>query len=343
MKFTRLGAFTLGVVVTTVSVGAVSFANATGNGTLKACANKTTGVMRYISKGSCKKTETSLSWNQMGQQGLPGAAGTNGTAGAKGDTGAAGTNGDTGAAGPKGDTGAAGPKGDSGLANAPSPSGFTTQSVCGANGTSLCAAGIRGPGGGTVFYVDSANEIAGYDYLEVAPTDADVGDVSLANLYMWAGFSNRCGTDGTRGCGSNFMSDVGTAFERFDLGTGRAATVAIVARHEAGGVAQNLYAAGAANEYTTATASDWYLPSREELNELCKYAHNTGQAKGRSISCSGGILRDGFTSDFHWSSSEGAENTAWRQFFGCCFRDAGEQSLQNKLSYGGFVRPIRGF
>ena len=96
MKFNRLGAFTLGVVITAVSVGAVSFAKAAGDKQLKACANKTSGAMRYISKGSCKKTETSLSWNQMGPQGLPGAAGTNGTdgaAGTKGDTGAVGTNG----------------------------------------------------------------------------------------------------------------------------------------------------------------------------------------------------------------------------------------------------------
>jgi hypothetical protein len=98
MKFNRLGAFTLGVVITAVSVGAATYANAAGDKTLKACANKTTGVMRYISKGSCKKTETSLSWNQMGLQGLPGTAGTNGangtngSAGAKGDAGPAGQN-----------------------------------------------------------------------------------------------------------------------------------------------------------------------------------------------------------------------------------------------------------
>ena len=102
MKFTRLGAFTLGVVITAVSVGTVSFVNAAGDATLKACANKTTGAMRYISKGSCKKTETSLSWNQMGPTGLSGSAGTNGTAGAKGDTGAAGTNGAAGAVGSNG-------------------------------------------------------------------------------------------------------------------------------------------------------------------------------------------------------------------------------------------------
>jgi len=105
MQFNRLSAFTLGVIITAASVGAVSFANAAGDATLKACANKTSGAMRYISKGSCKKTETSLSWSQMGPQGLPGVAGTNGTAGAKGDTGAAGAKGDTGTAGTNGSNG----------------------------------------------------------------------------------------------------------------------------------------------------------------------------------------------------------------------------------------------
>jgi hypothetical protein len=91
--------FAVGFGCAALSFGAVTFANAAGNGILKACANKKTGSMRYISKGSCKKTETSLSWNQMGLQGLPGAtgiAGTDGTAGTKGDTGTAGINGDNG-------------------------------------------------------------------------------------------------------------------------------------------------------------------------------------------------------------------------------------------------------
>jgi hypothetical protein len=133
MKFNRLGAFTLGVVITAVSVGAVSFVNAAGNGTIQACANKSSGAMRYITKGSCKKTETSLSWNQMGLQGSSGNSGATGAAGAKGDTGAAGAKGDTGAAGAKGDTGAAGAKGDTGAKGATGATGsdasVTTASV----------------------------------------------------------------------------------------------------------------------------------------------------------------------------------------------------------------------
>ena len=97
MKFS-FKSFAIGFACAALSLGAVTYANAAGDKTLKACANKTTGVMRYISKGSCKKTETSLSWNQMGLQGLPGTAGTNGangtngSAGAKGDAGPAGQN-----------------------------------------------------------------------------------------------------------------------------------------------------------------------------------------------------------------------------------------------------------
>ena len=93
MQFNRLSAFTLGVIITAASVGAVTYANAAGDATLKACANKTSGAMRYISKGSCKKTEKLLSWSQMGPQGLPGSAGTKGEPGAAGTNGTNGTNG----------------------------------------------------------------------------------------------------------------------------------------------------------------------------------------------------------------------------------------------------------
>ncbi len=75
MRLSRISSFTLGVLVTAVSIGAVNYVSAAGDATIKACANKKTGAMRYITKGSCKKTETSLKWNQMGPQGLPGATG----------------------------------------------------------------------------------------------------------------------------------------------------------------------------------------------------------------------------------------------------------------------------
>jgi hypothetical protein len=92
MKFS-FKSFAVGFGCAALSLGAVTYANAAGNGTLKACANKTTGAMRYISKGSCKKTETSLSWSQMGPQGLPGVAGSKGDSGTAGTAGTDGANG----------------------------------------------------------------------------------------------------------------------------------------------------------------------------------------------------------------------------------------------------------
>ena len=116
MKLNRLGAFTFGVVITAVLVGAVTFANAAGDATLKACANKTTGAMRYLSRGSCKLTETSLSWSQMGPQGLSGPAGPAGPAGAAGAAGPAGPAGAAGASGSDGGGGSSGPAGATGPA-----------------------------------------------------------------------------------------------------------------------------------------------------------------------------------------------------------------------------------
>ena len=335
MKFTRLSAFTLGVVITAVSVGAVSFVNAAGNGTLKACANKKTGVMRYISKGSCnKKTETSLSWNQMGPQGMSGSAGTNGIAGAKGDTGAAGAagaKGDTGTTGTKGDTGDTGAKGDTGVAGSSSPTGFKPRSVCGADGTTLCAVGVQGPGGGTIVYVDStSNEMLGYDYLEVSPTDASP---SVA----WSTSTTWCGPIQGASCQTNWLRDVLSWLDYWVLGTGAEATRGIIVRHGSGNVPLANYAAGVAYEYSTPTATDWFLPSIWELNEVCKYAATTNQTPGASTLCSGGTMRSGFTGDGYWSASENGASIAVYQSFG-----PGGRSTATKASTFA-VRPVRAF
>ena len=93
MNSRLLAAFGLGALTASISLGAIQFASAAGDSTITACASKTTGSMRYIAKGSCKKTELRVSWNQQGPQGLPG---TKGDTGSKGDSGANGSNGTNG-------------------------------------------------------------------------------------------------------------------------------------------------------------------------------------------------------------------------------------------------------
>jgi hypothetical protein len=319
MKLNQLAAFTIGVIVTAVSVSAVSYVNAQNDQPIRACADRKTGVMRYIDKGRCKRTERTLAWNQIG---LSGAPGMQGPAGAQGSAGA------TGAAGAQGLAGAAGPVGGS------SPTGFTARSVCGANGTTLCAVGVQGPGGGTVFFVDINNEIPEYDYLEVAPT---VGGFASGTRGAWSTDTQKCGTTANLSCDIHSLDTDGSALMTLGLGAGRAATAAIVARHNAGGVAKNLYAAGVADTYTTATASDWWLPSKDELNEFCKVLKATGQQVGSTIRCVGGS-REMDEPDAFWSSSEVTNDRAWGQDF-----DGGGQNNVEKIFNGYFVRPVRGF
>jgi hypothetical protein len=300
-------------VLAGVSVGGgVGVIAASSTKTVTVCANKKTNVLRYAKKGKCvKKTETKVLLNQTGADGITGATGP------KGDTGAAGTNGATGL---KGDTGASG---------ASSPTGFTARSVCGANGTTLCAVGVQGPGGGVIVYVDSTNEMPGYDYLEVAPDDASTGVV-------WSTTVAKCGTSAATDCQNALVSDAGTALGYVALGMGRAATAAIVARHNAGSVIRTSYAAGVADLYTTSTASDWFLPSKDELNEVCKYARNTGQAAGANTVCSGGTKRSGFDTS-NWSSSEYGTMDARYQNF-----SDGGQYVTGKNNAPA-VRPVRAF
>lgn len=123
---------TAGIALVAVLVATGSFAMAkqssppAGDGPIRACVNKKTGVVRILARpaGHCaKRTETAMTWNRQGPAGQAGNGGSSGNAGPqgpKGDIGprgAVGPKGDTGPAGepgPKGEQGAKGDKGDQG-------------------------------------------------------------------------------------------------------------------------------------------------------------------------------------------------------------------------------------
>jgi hypothetical protein len=308
----------VGVLAGITVGGGVGVIAASSTKTVTVCASKKTNVLRYAKNNKCTKTETKVVLNQSGDIGPAGVAG---VAGAKGDTGAAGVKGDTGAAG------------------ASSPTGFTARSVCGANGTTLCAVGVRGPGGGTIFYVDTTNEIPGYDYLEAAPTD---GVFVGSATGVWATDIHRCSTSSSQDCQTSYLSDAGSMNNYLQLGTGRAATALIIARHDGGffPAARTSYAAGVADSYSNTVGgivvADWWLPSRDELNELCKYARNTLQTVGSAVTCAGGTLRSDFSAEYH-SSSEEDFGRVWSQDFG----DGSQNSIIKSSEH--YVRPVRGF
>jgi hypothetical protein len=93
------------MVVGLILVGAGSVAAQTSSQMINACYQNKTGLLKVLTSGTCDpKSETAISWNQVGPQGPQGEQGTQGP---KGDTGPQGPQGE------KGDTGPQGPRGPS--------------------------------------------------------------------------------------------------------------------------------------------------------------------------------------------------------------------------------------
>ena len=105
------------------------------------------------------------------------------------------------------------------------------------------------------------------------------------------------------------------------LGTGSANTIAIIALYETESNAAKLCDDYTNNETGTGVYSDWFLPSKDELNKL--YLNRA------AISV--------FAEGDYRSSSEISATQAWYQSF-----ENGDQSQGNK-SFGANVRAVRAF
>jgi len=108
------------------------------------------------------------------------------------------------------------------------------------------------------------------------------------------------------------------------VGTGSANTDAIIA---AQGATTTSYAASLAKAYAAGGYTDWFLPSKDELNKMYS---NIGQ---------GSLLGNigNFADYFYWSSTEGDGSTAWVQDFYNGF----QFSLDKSITYP--VRAVRAF
>ena len=111
------------------------------------------------------------------------------------------------------------------------------------------------------------------------------------------------------------------------IGTGQANTIKII-----NGQGEGTYAATVCDNLTIDTYSDWFLPSRNELNEM--YLNKT-IIDSTSIAVGGTAFV--ITSTYYWSSSEYYNINAWRQ----AFYD-GYQNYFNK-DYTYRVRAVRAF
>ena len=174
-----------------------------------------------------------------------------------------------------------------------------------------------------VFYVSETPFPCGRDLtklcttLEVSPPSGQVGLIWSPN------WEKAVGADGTA------------------IGTGYQNTLDILAQS----TVPLQYAAAYADAYVYDGKDDWYLPSKNELDELCKsFSSNrndvtpTTEVGGVKSTCVGS--REplaGFSTANYWSSSQETGNTVWTQHF-----TSGDQYPFYKLN-AGYVRPVRAF
>jgi hypothetical protein len=207
-----------------------------------------------------------------------------------------------------------------------------------------CTVGVdTGPGGGVVFYYSataftSLGSACGTNChsLEAAPTTGSSAWTDVRRT--WA---TNSGT--TSAQSGNAVTSVSGA-DGIGIGTGYQNTSDIIA--QIGNVAATSAAVEARAYRGPNSLSDWFLPSIDELNELCKYAKSTGDASGSGTPCTGGTstLR-GFPTDSYWSSSEYATNRAWSQGFRYGGKDIDYFFKSSTLTVSSsiYVRPVRAF
>ena len=221
-----------------------------------------------------------------------------------------------------------------------------------------CEVGNTGPGGGKVFYVRADNGTftstgsacnTTCKYLEAAPTDQSTGIV-------WATITRKCYVEAGGDNSNNNDCQLFSIYSPLDtpnqansrtaataIGKGMANTNRVHSRLTfEGAAATNTYAAGIAFAFTINGKTDWHLPSKDELNQMCKWQRGVDWISDATV-CTGGTLNSvrwgasGFSPETYWSSSESFITTAWFQIFATGF--------QNATVKGGtyYLRPARAF
>ena len=161
--------------------------------------------------------------------------------------------------------------------------------------------------GGVVFYIFESGD-TGYIAGETHGLIAAVQDQS-SGLRWYNGSNTTTGASATT------------------IGTGSANTDAIIA---AQGPTETSYAAGLARAYTGGGYTDWFLPSKDELNKMYL---NRATINTTAASNSG----SDFGNSSYWSSTEGDSSHAWLQVFANGFQ------YNVDKDYPSFVRAVRAF
>ena len=169
--------------------------------------------------------------------------------------------------------------------------------------------GDTGPASGIIIYVADGLE-------EKALGFTVTGIGSFIAYYLEAAPYNQATSVTWCTCTNSSPCDITTGTA---IGTGRANTDAIIAHtnHPGNTVSNN---AAVAAKITIGGKSDWFLPSKDELNEIYKARTHLGISLG-----------------YFWSSSQNDNEIAWYQDFGDGYQG------RNIKEYDYYVRAVRAF
>ena len=181
------------------------------------------------------------------------------------------------------------------------------------------AVGDVGPGGGIVFFV--ARE----------PFESVGSDCATQCRYLEAAPHGWSGGDEDPNVAWSYDPNVDSG-GRAEFGYGYMNTALASAQNPTAGSAIAM-----ASSYSNNGKSDWFLPTKYELDELCKYARQQTGDDVRESCNDTGWVRDGFFFAGYWSSSEGGPQGSWYQSF-----DHGHFGNILKTTKAR-VRPVRAF
>ena len=191
---------------------------------------------------------------------------------------------------------------------------LTDNPSCSLAGTA-CRVGDIGPGGGIVVH-DAGSPQRWGRYLEVAPKVCELSGIPFATKPIGAG--------------------VATAVERVRgkwIGAGARNTRRLAVRLRVNG------AASAVRAMTCGGLNDWFVPSKDELNEAFRWLSHS--RTGLKLTPIGQFERG-----YYWTSSDYNGRTAWTQYFADGQQFDRVQTLARNLAPPSrplLIRPMRAF
>ena len=158
-----------------------------------------------------------------------------------------------------------------------------------------------GPSGGLIFITPTTVGNTTGKYFEAAATD-------LTSTKTWCDIATTVGTTGSA------------------IGTGKANTD-LIASACTSGAGQDAIDFGVTLD--SVTYADWFLPSQDELNELCLAAK---VVRPGTNTCGSGSLKSDFVADYYWSSTESSTTSFARyQHFSLGLKGNGDKTIANNI------------